>query len=626
MQISHSRVECFEGCPYRYKLRYIDKYETLKPDNADNPLFLGTALHTGIEKDVNTAIKEYFAQYPIISDEHINEAIKLAYQISKAKNILPQGEYEVQIKDEDFIGFIDLLVPVQHELTMEEMDEVCDNCEKNCDCNYANSGIVCKKMINRKNPTKYYDLYDFKYSNNIYHYKESPQLHLYKYYFEKTHPNEKIRNMKFVIVPKVGIRQKKTETLNDFRQRLDEELKKTEIKFLNIDYNPEYVINFLTKTKRMLEETEFEKNEGWLCSWCEYQEYCKKGYDYFMNLPENKRRNIEKIEKKTIWLYGSPFSGKTTFANKFPDPLMLNTDGNIKFVDAPFIPIKDEVKVTGRMTQRKFAWEVFKEAIAELEKKENTFKTIIVDLLEDTYEYCRLYMYDQMGITHESDDSFRAWDKVRTEFLSTLKRLMNLDYENIILISHEDTSKDITKRGGDKITAIKPNLQEKAANKVAGMVDMVARIIADDNKRTLSFKSDEVVFGGGRLTTSVNEIDLDYDTFLEVYEEANKTAVARLKEEEEKPKITSKEEKEEKTENEESEQPKTRSRRNKKSEEMTTEEMIDNIPFAEDEAENKEVDARNEIDKENAEAVEETTEEKKEEAPKATRTRKRRGE
>ena len=59
---------------------------------------------------------------------------------------------------------------------------------------------------------------------------------------------------------------------------------------------------------------------------------------------------------------------------------------------------------------------------------------------------------------------------------------------------------------------------------------------------------------------------------------------------------------------------------------MTTEEMIENIPFSEDEAENKEVDARNEIDKENAEAVEETTEEKKEEAPKATRTRKRRGE
>lgn len=600
MQISHSRVECFEGCPYRYKLRYIDKYEVLKPDNADNPLFLGTALHTGIEKDVKTAIDEYYKNFTVITDEHINEAMKLEFQIPRAKALLPQGEYEVQIQDEDFIGFIDLLVPVSGE---ELFDEV------------GNS--VIEPMV--------YDLYDFKYSNNTYHYKDSPQLHLYKYYFEKTHPGKKIRNMKFMLVPKVNIRQKKTEELSDFRQRIQDELQKTEIKFLEIDYNPEYIINFLTNTKRMLEETEFKKEEGWLCNWCEYQEYCKKGYDYFMNLPKNERRNIEKISKKTLWLYGSPFSGKTTFANKFPDPLMLNTDGNIKFVDAPFIPIKDEVKVTGRMTQRKFAWEVFKEAIAELEKKENDFKTIVVDLLEDTYEYCRLYMYDQMGITHESDDSFRAWDKVRTEFLSTLKRLMNLDYENIILISHEDASKDITKKGGDKITAIKPNLQEKAANKVAGMVDMVARIVADDSKRTLSFKSNEVVFGGGRLTTSVNEIDLEYDLFLTVYEEANKSTIAKMKGEE-KPKTTSKEEKEEKTENEESEQPKTRSRRSKKSEEMTTEEMIDNIPFAEDSAENAEVDARNEIDKENAEAVEETTDEKKEEAPNATRTRKRRGE
>lgn len=622
MQISHSRVECFEGCPYRYKLRYIDKYEVLKPDNADNPLFLGTALHTGIEKDVKTAIDEYYKNFTVITDEHINEAMKLEFQIPRAKALLPQGEYEVQIQDEDFIGFIDLLVPVKPErrtVTTEWKDNHEDGYEEVI-VDKGNTNVIGELI----EPAEY-DLYDFKYSNNVYHYKDSPQLHLYKYYFEKTHPGKKIRNMKFMLVPKVNIRQKKTEELSDFRQRIQDELQKTEIKFLEIDYNPEYIINFLTNTKRMLEEIEFKKEEGWLCNWCEYQEYCKKGYDYFMNLPKNERRNIEKISKKTLWLYGSPFSGKTTFANKFPDPLMLNTDGNIKFVDAPFIPIKDEVKVTGRMTQRKFAWEVFKEAIAELEKKENDFKTIVVDLLEDTYEYCRLYMYDQMGITHESDDSFRAWDKVRTEFLSTLKRLMNLDYENIILISHEDASKDITKKGGDKITAIKPNLQEKAANKVAGMVDMVARIVADDNKRTLSFKSNEVVFGGGRLTTSVNEIDLEYDLFLTVYEEANKSTIAKMKGEE-KPKTTSKEEKEEKTENEESEQPKTRSRRSKKSEEMTTEEMIDNIPFAEDSAENEEVDVRNEIDKENAEAVEETTDEKKEEAPKATRTRKRRGE
>ena len=222
-----------------------------------------------------------------------------------------------------------------------------------------------------------------------------------------------------------------------------------------------------------------------------------------------------------------PFSGKTFFANKFPDPLMLNTDGNIRFVDAPYIAIKDHVKVEGRQ-QKNLAWEIFKDVIAELEKKQNDFKTIIVDLLEDTYEHCRYYIYEREGISHESDDSFRAWDMVRTEFLSTLKRLVNMDYENIILISHEDRSKDITKKSGDKITAIKPNLQDKVATKVAGMVDIVARVVADGDERTLSFKTNEVVFGGGRLSVTDKVIPLDYDEFLKVYEESNAIATGKV--------------------------------------------------------------------------------------------------
>ncbi|MEG0309141.1 MAG: ATP-binding protein [Clostridium sp.] len=248
---------------------------------------------------------------------------------------------------------------------------------------------------------------------------------------------------------------------------------------------------------------------------------CLEDDDVDMKLPISKRREIGQIKKRVIWIYGAPFCGKTTFANGFPYPLMLNTDGNIKFVDAPFIAIKDEVKVTGRNNERVLAWKLFKDTISELEKKQNDFKTIIVDLLEDTYEYCRLYMYNEMGITHESDDSFRAWDKVRTEFLSTLKKLLNLDYENIILISHVDTSKDITKRSGDKITKIIPDLNEKCANKVAGMVDIVARVIAEDGNHTLNFKTSEVILGGGRFHVKAENIPLEFDELLKVYNEAN---------------------------------------------------------------------------------------------------------
>jgi len=208
----------------------------------------------------------------------------------------------------------------------------------------------------------------------------------------------------------------------------------------------------------------------------------------------------------------------------------LNTDGNIKFVDAPYLSIKDTVTVEGRITKRKLAYEVFTEAVDELEKKQNTFKTIVVDLLEDVYEACRVFICERQGWKHESDDSFRAWDMVRSEFLNTLKRLLNLDYENIVLISHEDRTRDLTRKGGDKISSIKPNLQDKVANKVAGMVDLVARIVADDNERVLSFKASEVIFGGGRLTVRNKEIPLDYAAFCEVYEEANQKATRKAAE------------------------------------------------------------------------------------------------
>lgn len=245
------------------------------------------------------------------------------------------------------------------------------------------------------------------------------------------------------------------------------------------------------------------------------------------NLPENKRRELDGVDRKKLWIYGAPFSGKTTFANQFPDPLMLNTDGNTSFVDAQRIRIKDEWEKDGDSFKKIFAWEVFKSVLELLEKKDNSFKTIVVDLLEDLFNSCRLYICKKLGIEHESEDSYRAWDMVRTEFLTVIKRLMNLDYENIVLISHEDSTKDLTRKSGDKITTIKPNIRENIANKVAGMVDMVARVVAEDDKRMLSLKPSEVVFGGSRIPISEKEIPLTFEDFAGLYKEDKKEATAQ---------------------------------------------------------------------------------------------------
>ena len=579
-QFSHSRVESFKQCAYKFKLRYIDGLQTLPNDDPANALIIGTALHTGIEKDVKTAIEEYYNSYPVITDAHVTEAMKLEKVIPMMKEKLPRGgEFEVKIEDDDFVGYIDYLLPVDKECIAWDPD----------------GG---HKYV------EWFDIYDFKYSNNIDRYLESGQLHEYKYYFEKNNPGKKIRNLYFMFAPKCQLKQKyanKTnkfdEDIQAFRRRCMEWINNNEVIVEKVEYDPTKIIEFATGVKHALEETEFNKEPSKLFYFCEYRAYCEQGLTYEviegrdddMKLPSSDRRDITKDTYKKIWIYGAPFSGKTTFVDKAPNPINLNTDGNIKYVTMPYVAIRDEVVTEGRQTITTLAWQLFKDTIFELQKKDNDFETIVVDLLEDTYEYCRLYMYDQLGITHESDDSFRAWDKVRTEFLSTIKKLLNLDY-NIVLISHEDTSKDIMKKGGDKITAVKPNINDKVANKIAGMVDVVGRVIADGDIRTLSFKTDEVVFGGGRLTLDKKDIPLDWEDLMKVYGENNavkKTSESSRKTTRSVETVPTDETKEEQTvdvSNSEVEEEKPRTRRSRKTEEPANVEVnAENVEVAAEE-------------------------------------------
>ena len=474
-------------------MKYNKQLETIFNCDPQNPLIIGHALHTCIEKGLEEGIKEYYSAYPIISDLHVDEEIKLRHLLPRIMEILPEGKHEVGIFDEDYIGFIDLLVPV--------------------------------------NDTEF-DIWDFKYSNNVKNYVDSEQLHLYKYYFEKNNPGKRIRNLKYLFVPKTMIRQKKQnktnptdESLYDFRKRTIEELKGKEVLVKTIEYDPNKVIEFLTNTKRCIESTKYPENHTKLCDYCEYKNFCEKGEMIDMALPKNERVTIGATNHMKGWIYGPPFSGKTTFLDSAPDPLNLNTDGNTKYVTMQRIRIRDEHRMDGRQKKTKLAWEILKETIEELEMHDNDFKTIIVDLVEDTREMCRLYMYDKYGWEHETDGGYgKGWDVIKTEYLSTMRRLLNLDY-NVFLVSHEDTSKDITKGSGDKVTRIAPNIQEGIANKLAGMVDFVARVvIKKDDSRVLSFKTDNVVFGGGRLHIDVDEIPLDWDELVKVYEEANKKA------------------------------------------------------------------------------------------------------
>ena len=77
MQFSYSRVSCFKHCPYQFKLRYLDKRETIHDPEPNNALICGNAIHLGIEKNIEEALEFYKSQFYILNDLHIEEMMKI---------------------------------------------------------------------------------------------------------------------------------------------------------------------------------------------------------------------------------------------------------------------------------------------------------------------------------------------------------------------------------------------------------------------------------------------------------------------------------------------------------------------------------------------------------------------
>ena len=250
MKVSHSRIDTYRGCPYQYYLKYKLKLKPKFDFKPDNALVLGTAMHLGIDEGVEAAIENYFGNYFVVNEAMIDEAIKLEILIPKVQEAIPPGGiFEYELVDDDFTGFIDYLVEVPNEpVTVGDKTYV---------------------------PTAYktYDLFDFKYSNNKKGYLKDEQLHLYKYYFEKN-SRDKIRNLYYVFIPKI-----KVPNYNDpfYRDNLIEELEKAEIDIVQIKYDINFIIKFLTDTKHCIEDETFEKGHN--CWFCSFKKYCNSNGD-----------------------------------------------------------------------------------------------------------------------------------------------------------------------------------------------------------------------------------------------------------------------------------------------------------------------------------------------------------
>lgn len=180
-----------------------------------------------------------------------------------------------------------------------------------------------------------------------------------------------------------------------------------------------------------------------------------------MKLPENKAKDFD-ITPRIFFVYGESMSGKTYFARQFPNPILLNTDGNANKVDTPSVNIKD--------------FKEFVDVLDELEKGKHTFETVIIDLVDDIDMMASNYVVKQAGKENLSEIPYGQGYSTYNTLIKNLMMKISKMPMNIIFISHK---MEVTENNS---TISKPTLPTKTLNATLGRCDLMIHTKKFGNK------------------------------------------------------------------------------------------------------------------------------------------------
>ncbi len=150
-------------------------------------------------------------------------------------------------------------------------------------------------------------------------------------------------------------------------------------------------------------------------------------------LPENKPKEID-LTPRMFVIGGAAMSGKTYNACKFPNPILINTDGNCKKVTTPSIYLNDKKYKT-----YKEKLETLFGVLKELNETQTTYQTIVIDLIEDIFDICEGYVLekykvDNLGKVPGYATGYTERKVNMQNVISALKTLTNKYY--VVILTH----------------------------------------------------------------------------------------------------------------------------------------------------------------------------------------------
>ena len=233
--------------------------------------------------------------------------------------------------------------------------------------------------------------------------------------------------------------------------------------------------------------------------------------------------NITTVSGITMLLYGKAGMGKSTFASKFPKPLLLNIEGTASFlIGAKLLNIdyisdaEMELGITDEKEKEKLVglFDVLKQFFI------SEYETLILDGVNPLLTMFKNKTCKNMGRTNMRQHKYGdTYDDMREEFTKMVNRLISRG-KNIVFITHEEAEEEINEAEDTVINKIVPYIKDKELKTtLPALVDNIGYVyVSKDNKFMVDFSPFGKETGKNRFKIE-KPIEAEYNIFKGIVED-----------------------------------------------------------------------------------------------------------
>ena len=225
---------------------------------------------------------------------------------------------------------------------------------------------------------------------------------------------------------------------------------------------------------------------------------------------------------KSFLIYGDRKVGKTTCACSFPKAILLGFEKGWDYLDGVLpVPINSWKEALDVKKQ------LLKDAkvVADGEKSETVYKTVIVDTIDIAYDLCEKFILDKEGVEYlDETEKMRGYRAVSREYDKFFQEIMKAGY-TLVCISHATTKQ--VKENGEKYDKTIPTVPDRGFLVVSRLVDVCAYATFEPNpddpnnpNRVLIMRGSKNLEAGSRNKYMSTKIPFTYEALREDMEQA----------------------------------------------------------------------------------------------------------